>query len=116
IALPPTIQGHVELNPLIRSGHGALIRYSLAAPPTTASAFGANDRWMFEAATSPHLRSMTIVASELIPWPIIVHASSVDPSVVTVGDVLAAVHDALHTLVTEYEYQLVLLPNILVTG
>ncbi|KAF8872079.1 hypothetical protein BD779DRAFT_1477782 [Infundibulicybe gibba] len=58
---------------------------------------------------------MTIAASDAIPWPIIIHASSIDLSAVTVGDVLAAVHEALHTLVTEYEYGLVL-PNILVTG
>ncbi|KAF8873351.1 hypothetical protein BD779DRAFT_1570249 [Infundibulicybe gibba] len=70
---------------------------------------------MLEAATRPTMRSMTIAASDAIPWPIIVHASSVNPSVVTVGDVLTAVHNALHTLVTEREYQLVLLPNILGT-
>ncbi|KAF8869372.1 hypothetical protein BD779DRAFT_1391673, partial [Infundibulicybe gibba] len=60
-----------------------------------------------EAATSPPLRSMTIAASDAIPWPIIVHASIISPIFVTVGDVLTVVHDALYTLVTEHEYQLV---------
>ncbi|KAF8872341.1 hypothetical protein BD779DRAFT_1573208 [Infundibulicybe gibba] len=69
---------------------------------------------MLEAATNPHLKSMTIAASDAIPWPIIVHASSINLLFVTVGDVLTAVHDALHTLITEYEYQLVLLPNMAV--
>ncbi|KAF8871355.1 hypothetical protein BD779DRAFT_1454084 [Infundibulicybe gibba] len=114
IPLPPTVPGHVELNPLLMSRHEALIRYNLGAPPTTASAFGNNDRWMLEAATRPNLRSMTIDMSDLIPWPIIVHASNINPLVVTVGDVFAAVHDALHTLVTEHEYRLVWLPNAVV--
>ncbi|KAF8873337.1 hypothetical protein BD779DRAFT_298991 [Infundibulicybe gibba] len=80
IPLPPTVQGHVELNPLLHSGRGVLIRYRLVAPPTAASAFGTNDHWMLEAATRPHLRSMTIITSGLIPWPIIVHASNANHS------------------------------------
>ncbi|KAF8872084.1 hypothetical protein BD779DRAFT_1574396 [Infundibulicybe gibba] len=68
---------------------------------------------MLEAATSPHLRSMTIAASDAIPWPVVVHAS-INSSFVTVGDVLTAVHNALHTLITEHEYQLALPPNIIV--
>ncbi|KAF8879380.1 hypothetical protein BD779DRAFT_1552045, partial [Infundibulicybe gibba] len=47
---------------------------------------------------------MTIASSELIPQPIIVHAST-NPFIVTIGDVLSAVHGALHTLVTEHEYR-----------
>ncbi|KAF8879377.1 hypothetical protein BD779DRAFT_1552025 [Infundibulicybe gibba] len=54
---------------------------------------------------------MTIASSELIPQPIIVHAST-NPFIITIGDVLVAVHGALHTLVTEYEYRLTLLPNV----
>ncbi|KAF8869669.1 hypothetical protein BD779DRAFT_1584580 [Infundibulicybe gibba] len=115
IPLPPTVDGHVELNPLLLSRNEVLIRYSLAAPPTAASAFGNNDRWMLEPATRPNLRSMTITTSDLIPWPIIIHASNINPFVVTVGDVLAAVHGALHTLITEREYRLALLPNTAAT-
>ncbi|KAF8872343.1 hypothetical protein BD779DRAFT_1573214 [Infundibulicybe gibba] len=57
---------------------------------------------------------MTITTSDAIPWPVIVHASSINPSFVTVGDVLTAVHDALHTPITEHERRLVLLPNTVV--
>ncbi|KAF8879376.1 hypothetical protein BD779DRAFT_1676423 [Infundibulicybe gibba] len=42
ISLPPTVEGHVELNPLLLARHESLIRYSMASPPTTASAFGDN--------------------------------------------------------------------------
>ncbi|KAF8872344.1 hypothetical protein BD779DRAFT_1573225 [Infundibulicybe gibba] len=109
------LRHHIPLPPTVPGTHEALIRYNLGAPPTTASVFGNNGRWMSQAATRPNLRTMTIDASDLIPWPIVVHASDINPSVVTVSDVLAAVYDALHTLVTEYEYRLVLLPNMAAT-
>ena len=53
-----------------------------------------DDRWRYEKASNPNLGSLTI-RTALVSKPIVVFPSRIDEGVVTVHDVLLAVHYAL---------------------
>jgi len=50
------------------------------------------------------LPSLTVI-SPLLPWPITIHTSSINPAFVTVADVLGTIHGALQRRVTEAEFK-----------
>ncbi|KAJ8516660.1 hypothetical protein ONZ45_g6056 [Pleurotus djamor] len=89
------------------------IKFDVSQPPETLVCRFPSSI-LAEPATSPPLSILAIDASPSCPWPITVTPSSTSPStviphgvgaVVTVWDVLSAIHHALRTPVTMEEYR-----------
>jgi hypothetical protein len=80
-----------------------LISFDLSAPLSSIATPYCHERCLFEPATHPTLPSLTVIAP-LLPWPITVHPSSINPSFVSVADVLGTIYGAVHIRVTEAEF------------
>ncbi|TFK39184.1 hypothetical protein BDQ12DRAFT_72470, partial [Crucibulum laeve] len=96
ISLPRMVEGPIELNTTLSSAF-AMLGYDITMPPSTAECrdpIRAHGPWLYEPATYPHMRSLTI-RSEILAKPIVVHASSLNYNAVTVWDVLVAIYHAL---------------------
>ena len=97
IPLPPLSHYGTSINPLLERGTTPAIRYDIRSPPSFATSrrhLVDDDRWRYERASNPNLGSLTI-RTALICKPIVVFPSRIDDGVVTVQDVLLAVHTAL---------------------
>ncbi|TFK39182.1 hypothetical protein BDQ12DRAFT_72371 [Crucibulum laeve] len=102
VPLPHMVGGPIELNTALSSTF-ATLGYDITMPPSTAECrdpIRAHGPWLYESATFPQMRSLTI-RTEVLERPIIVHASSVNHNAVTVWDILAAVYHALRGAVIE---------------
>ena len=97
IPLPPLSPYGTSINPLLERGTNPPIKYDIRSPPSFARSrrhHVDDDRWRYERASNPNLGSLTIRIA-LICKPIVVFPSRIDEGVVTVHDVLLAVHSAL---------------------
>ena len=97
IPLPPLSAYGTSINPLLERGTNPPIKYDIRSPPSFATSrrhHVDDDRWRYEKASNPNLGSLTI-RTALICKPIVVFPSRIDEGVVTVNDVLLAVHSAL---------------------
>ncbi|KAJ7274834.1 hypothetical protein C8J57DRAFT_1466728 [Mycena rebaudengoi] len=108
IALPPQLAGvsAVKLSPLLRcgaAGQWAPMPVDISWPRSPTAASKPDERALSELATCPGLPALTVI-SELLPWPITVHASGIRLRWVTVADVLGAIHDALSLHVDERQF------------
>jgi len=103
VPLPPLSQFHVALNRLLERGTTECIDYDVRMHPSAAKklhCFCSDSQWQAEAATNPSLGSVTI-RSALVERPIVIFPGNVDRGIVTIYDVLLAVHYAVCTSVTE---------------
>jgi len=103
VPLPPLSQFHVAINRLLERGTTECIEYDVRMHPSTAKklhGFGSDSQWQAEAAANPSLGSLTI-RSALAERPIVVFPGNVSRGIVTIYDVLLAVHYAVCTSVTE---------------
>ncbi|KAF8879387.1 hypothetical protein BD779DRAFT_1474371 [Infundibulicybe gibba] len=103
-SLPATARGNVEPHYLLLARPTPLIEYNVALAPHTALANTFHANWPFEPATKPPVATMTITAPGLIPGPIVVHPSERNPAMVTISDILSAIHSALCGRVGPEEY------------
>ena len=97
IPLPPLSCYGTSINPLLERGTTPPINYDIRSPPSFATSHRHlvdDDRWRYERASNPNLGSLTI-RTALVSKPIVVFPSRIDDGVVTVQDVLLAVHYAL---------------------
>ena len=97
IPLPPLSPYGTSINPLLERGTTPPIKYDIRSPPSFATSrrhLDDDDRWRYERASNPNLGSLTIRMA-LVSKPIVVFPSRIDEAVVTVHDVLLAVHSAL---------------------
>ena len=97
IPLPPLSRYGTSINPLLEKGKTSPIKYDIRSPPSFARNrrhLVDDDRWRYERASKPNLGSLTI-RTALVSKPIVVFPSRIDDGVVTVQDVLLAVHYAL---------------------
>ena len=97
IPLPSLSRYGTSINPLLGRGTTPPIKYDIRSPPSFATSrrhLGDDDRWRYERASNPNLGSLTI-RTALVSKPIVVFPSTIDDGVVTVQDVLLAVHYAL---------------------
>ena len=95
--LPPLSPYGTSINPLLERGTNPQIKYDIRSPPSFATSrrhHVDDDRWRYERASNPNLGSLTIRMA-LVSKPIVVFPSRIDEGVVTVHDVLLAVHSAL---------------------
>ena len=103
VPLPPLSQFHVAINRLLERGTTERIDYDVRMHPSTAKklhGFGNDNQWQAEAATNPNLGSLTIRLA-LVERPIVIFPANVDRGIVTIYDVLLAVHYAVCTSVTD---------------
>ena len=87
---------------MLKSGTAERIEYDVRMHPSTAKKlhdFGSN-QWQAEAAASTSLASLTIRLA-LVERPIVVFPANVDCGIVTIYDVLLAVHYAVCTSVID---------------
>ena len=99
IPLPPLSRYGTLINPLLERGTNPLIIYDVRTSPSFATSrrhLIEDDQWRYEAASSPDLGSLTIRMA-LVSRPIVVFPACIDSGVVTVQDVLLAVHYALRS-------------------
>jgi hypothetical protein len=97
IPLPLLSRYGTSINPLLERGTTTPIKYDIRLPPSFATCrrhLVDDDRWRYERASNPNLGSITIRMA-LVSKPIVVFPSRIDDGVVTVQDVLLAVHYAL---------------------
>ncbi|KIJ94317.1 hypothetical protein K443DRAFT_363605 [Laccaria amethystina LaAM-08-1] len=97
IPLPPLSRYGTSINPLLERGTTPPIKYDIRLPPSFATCRRHpvdDDRWRYERASNPNLGSLTIRMA-LVSKPIVVFPSRIDDGVVTLQDVLLAVHYAL---------------------
>ncbi|EDQ99114.1 uncharacterized protein LACBIDRAFT_335335 [Laccaria bicolor S238N-H82] len=97
IPLPPLSRYGTSINPLLERGTTPSIKYDIRSPPSFATSrrhLVDDDRWRYERASNPNLGSITI-RTALVGKPIVVFPSRIVDGVVTVQDVLLAVHYAL---------------------
>jgi hypothetical protein len=95
--LPPLSSYGTSINPLLERGTTPPIKYDIRSPPSFATSrrhLVDDDRWRYERASNPNLGSLTI-RTALVTKSIVVFPSRIDDGVVTVQDVLLAVHYAL---------------------
>jgi len=103
VPLPPLSQFHVAINPLLRRGSTERIDYDVRMHPSTAKklhGFGSDSQWQAEAAANLGLASLTIRLA-LVERPIVIFPTNVGRGIVTINDVLLAVHYTVCTSVTE---------------
>ena len=103
VPLPPLSQFHVALNWLLERGTTECIDYDVCMHPSTAQklhGFGSDSQWQAEAATNPSLMSLTIRLA-LVERPIVIFPANVDRRIVTIYDVLIAVHYAVFASVMD---------------
>ena len=99
IPLPPLSCYGTLINPLLERGSAPLIIYDIRTPPSFATSrrhLVEDDRWRYERASNPDLGSLTI-RTALVSKPVVVFPACIDDGVVTVQDVLLAVHYALRS-------------------
>ena len=99
IPLPPLSSYGTFINPLLERGTNPLIIYDIRTPPSFATSrrhLVEDDRWRYERASNPDLGSLTIRMA-LVSKPIVVFPACIDDGVVTVQDVLLAVHYAFRS-------------------
>ena len=97
IPLPPLCRYGTSINPLLGRGTTPPIKYDIRSPPSFATSrrhLVDDDWWRYERASNPSLGSLTI-RTALVSKPIVVFPSRIVDGVVTVQDVLLAVHSAL---------------------
>ncbi|EDQ99113.1 uncharacterized protein LACBIDRAFT_335334 [Laccaria bicolor S238N-H82] len=97
IPLPPLSLYGTSINPLLKRGTIPPIKYDIRSPPSFATSrrhLVDDDRWRHERASNPNLGSLTI-RTALASKPVVVFPSRIVDGVVTVQDVLLAVHYAL---------------------
>ena len=97
IPLPPLSPYGTSINPLLARGTISPIKYDIRSPPSFATShchLVDDNRWRYERASNPNLGSLTI-RMVLVNKPIVVFPSRIDDGVITVQDVLLAVHYAL---------------------
>ena len=102
VPLPPLSRFHVVINQLLKSGTAERIEYDVRMHPSAAKKlhdFGSN-QWQAEAAASTSLASLTIRLA-LVERPIVVFPANGDRGIVTIYDVLLAVHYAVCTSVID---------------
>jgi len=100
IPLPPLCQFHVAVNTLLERGISECIDYDVHMHPLTAKklhGFGSDSQWQAEAAINPSLGSLTICSA----LPIVVFPGNMDRGIVTIYDVLLAVHYTICMSVTD---------------
>lgn len=103
VPLPPLSQFHVAINQLLERGTTERIDYDVRMHPSTAKklhGFGSDSQWQAETAANPNLGSLTIRLA-LVERPIVVFPANVDRGIVTIYDVLLAVHYAVCTSVID---------------
>jgi hypothetical protein len=101
VPLPPLSQFHVAINRLLERDTTERIDYDVRMHPSTAKklhGFGSDSQWQTEAATNQSPGSLTIRLA-LIERPIVIFPENVDGGIVTIYDVLHAVHYAVYTSV-----------------
>jgi hypothetical protein len=105
IPLPPQTGTNtaVSIHPVLEAPR-PLINFDLSLPPSSITTPQCHDRCLIEPATYPTLPSLAVICS-LLPWAISVHASTINPSFVTVADVLGTICRAVHLGVTEAEFE-----------
>ena len=107
VPLPPLSQFHVAINPLLERGTTERIDYDVRMHPSTAiklHGFGNDNQWQAEAAANPSLGSLTIRLA-LVERPIVIFPANVDHWIITIYDVLLAVHYAVYTSVTDDQHR-----------
>jgi len=103
VPLPLLSQFHVATNPLLRRGTTECIDYDVCMHPLTAKklhAFGSDSQWQAKVATNPGLASLMIRLA-LVEWPIVIFPTNVGHGIVTINDVLLAVHYAVCMSITK---------------
>ena len=103
VPLPPLSRFHVAINWLLNGGTTERIDYDVCMHPSTAKklhGWGGDSQWQTEAAANPSLGSLTIRLA-LVERPIVIFPANADHGIVTIYDVLLAVHCALYTSVTD---------------
>ena len=103
VALPPLPQFHVAINPLLERGTSERIDYDVRMHPSTAKklhGFSSVSQWQAEAAINPSLGSLTI-RSALVERSIVVFPGNMDRWIVTIYNVLLAVHYTVCMSVTD---------------
>jgi hypothetical protein len=103
VPLPPLSQIHVAINWLLERGTTERIDYDVRMCPSTAKklhGFNTNSQWQSETAANPNLGSLTIRLA-LVEQPIVVFPVNVDRGIVTIYDVLHAVHYAVCTSIID---------------
>ncbi|KIL59090.1 hypothetical protein M378DRAFT_169717, partial [Amanita muscaria Koide BX008] len=93
IPLPPMSVDDTTLNTLVTYASRPRIQYDVRHHPGYASAPTGRQHWSEEPATNPSTPKMVIVCM-VLPGPFVVYPASSDLNYVTVGDVLAAAHNA----------------------
>ena len=99
IPLPPLSRYGTLINPLLERETNPLIIYDIRTPPSFARSrrhLVEDDRWRYERASNPDLGSLTIRMA-LVSKSIVVFPACIGDRVVTVQDVLLAVHYALRS-------------------
>ncbi|KIJ92667.1 hypothetical protein K443DRAFT_363464 [Laccaria amethystina LaAM-08-1] len=99
IPLPPLSRDGTLINPLLERGTTPPITYDIRTPPSFATSrchLVEDDRWRFERTLNPDPGSLTI-RTALVSKPVVVFPACIDDGVITVQDVLLAVHYALHS-------------------
>ena len=97
IPLPPLSCYGTVINPLLERRTTPLIIYDIRTPPSFATScrhLVKDDQWRYERASNPDLGSLTI-RTVLVSKPVVAFPACLDDGVVTVQDVLLAVHYAL---------------------
>jgi len=106
IPLPPQIDSNtaISINPVLDFTLRPPINFDFSLPPSSITTPHCHEHCLFEPATNPILPSLTVISS-LLPWPITIHTSSINPAFVTVADVLGTIHGAVQLRVTEAEFE-----------
>ncbi|KIJ92209.1 hypothetical protein K443DRAFT_67677, partial [Laccaria amethystina LaAM-08-1] len=97
VPLPPLSRYGTSINPLLGRGTTLLIEYDIRLLPsftTSRCHLIDDDQWQYDRASNLNLGSLTI-RTALVTKPIVVFPSRIDNGVVTVQDVLLAVHYTL---------------------
>ena len=103
VPLPPLSRFHVAINWLLNRGTTERIDYDVRMHPSTAEKLhgcGGDSQWQTEAAANPSLGCLTIRLA-LVERPIVIFPANVDHGIITIYDVLLAVHYAVYTSVTD---------------
>jgi len=103
VPLLPLSPFYVAINWLLERGTTEHIDYDVRMHPSTAkklNGFSRNSQWQAKAATNPSIGSLTIHLA-LVERPIVIFPENVDRGIVTIYDVLIAVHYAVCTSITE---------------
>lgn len=105
VPLPPLSQCHVTINRLLGRGRTERIKYDVRMHPSTAKkllGLRSDRQWQAEAATNPSLLLGPLtIRLALVERPIVVFPANVDRGIVTIYDVLLAVHYAVCTSVAD---------------